>query len=115
MTEPARGHQGHDAHLQGRAEGAADERLDRPDKYYKYNPGDVDERSHWPSTWRPTRRSSTRPRPIGAPWYVVPADHKWYARLAVQQLLLEALRAMNLEWPPADFDVEVEQKRLAES
>ena len=52
---------------------------------------------------------------MGAPWHVVPSDHKWYARLAAQQLLLEALRSMNLTWPPADFDIEVEKKRLAES
>ncbi len=50
-----------------------------------------------------------------APWYVVPADHKWYARLAVQQLLLEALRGLKLGWPAADYDIEVEKKRLAGS
>jgi polyphosphate kinase 2 (PPK2 family) len=48
-----------------------------------------------------------------APWYVVPADRKWYARLAVQQLVLEALREMDLQWPPADFDVAAEKARLA--
>ena len=52
---------------------------------------------------------------VGAPWHVVPSDRKWYARLAVQQLLLEALREMDLQWPEADFDVELEKKRLAES
>jgi hypothetical protein len=45
----------------------------------------------------------------------VPADRKWYARLAVQQLLLEALRGLNLQWPQADFDVEAEKKRLSAS
>jgi hypothetical protein len=45
----------------------------------------------------------------------VPADRKWYARLAVQQLLTEALRELHLQWPPADFDVEVEKKRLTQS
>jgi polyphosphate kinase 2 (PPK2 family) len=52
---------------------------------------------------------------VGAPWHVVPSDRKWYARLAVQQLLLEALRDMDLQWPKADFDVEAEKKRLAAS
>ena len=50
-----------------------------------------------------------------APWYVIPADRKWYARLAVQDLLLDTLRGFKLEWPAADFDVEVEKKRLAAS
>jgi hypothetical protein len=44
---------------------------------------------------------------------VVPADRKWFARLAVSELLLDALRRLDLGWPPADFDIEVEKKRLA--
>ena len=48
-----------------------------------------------------------------APWFVIPADRKWYRNWAVAQLLLEHLRALNLEWPLADFDVEIEKKRLA--
>jgi PPK2 family polyphosphate:nucleotide phosphotransferase len=91
------------------------ERLDRPDKYYKYNPGDVDERSHWLAYMEAYQAVIDKTSTVAAPWHVVPADHKWYARLAVQQLLLEALRSMNLTWPPADFDIEVEKKRLAES
>ena len=50
-----------------------------------------------------------------APWYVVPADRKWYRNWAVLQLLLEHLRALNLSWPPADFDVAAEKVRVAES
>jgi len=91
------------------------ERLDRPDKYYKYNPGDVEERSHWLQYMEAYQAVIDKTSTVRAPWHVVPADHKWYARLAVQQLLLEALRSMNLTWPPADFDIEVEKKRLAES
>ena len=49
---------------------------------------------------------------VGAPWHVVPADRKWYARLAVQQLLLEASRPRTSSGRTADFDVEAEKKRL---
>ena len=49
-----------------------------------------------------------------APWFVVPCDKKWYARLAVTELLTEAMTAMNLSWPEADFDIEAERKRVAE-
>lgn len=90
-------------------------RLDRPDKHYKYNPGDVDERSHWLDYMEAYQAVMDKTSTVGAPWYVVPSDRKWYARLAVQQLLLEALREMELEWPKADFDVETERKRLAQS
>jgi PPK2 family polyphosphate:nucleotide phosphotransferase len=91
------------------------ERLDRPDKYYKYNPGDVDERGHWLEYMEAYQDVFDKTSTVGAPWHVVPADRKWYAQLAVQQLVLEALREMDLRWPEADFDVEVEKKRLAES
>ena len=50
-----------------------------------------------------------------APWYVIPANKKWYARVAVQQLLLEALMELNLEWPKADFDVEAERRLVERS
>ncbi len=91
------------------------ERLDRPDKYYKYHPGDVDERLHWDAYMEAYQAVLDKTSTAEAPWYVVPADHKWYARLAVQQLLLEALRGLNLQWPLADFDVEAEKERLATS
>lgn len=91
------------------------ERLDRPDKHYKYNPGDVDERVHWDDYMAAYQTVLDKTSTVGAPWFVVPSDRKWYARLAVQQLLLEALREMDLQWPPADFDVEVEKQRLAAS
>ena len=91
------------------------ERLERPDKHYKYNPGDVDEREHWSAYMEAYQAVLDTTSTVGAPWYVVPAEAKWYARLAVQQLLLAALREMDLGWPAADFDVEVEKKRLAAS
>ena len=48
-----------------------------------------------------------------APWYVVPANHKWYARIAVQHLLLEALEDINPSWPPAPYMIDAEKARLA--
>jgi PPK2 family polyphosphate:nucleotide phosphotransferase len=89
------------------------ERLERPDKHWKYNPGDVDERELWPAYMEAYRLAITRTSTPEAPWYVIPADRKWFARLAVQRLLLDALRGLGLEWPAADFDVEVEKRRLA--
>lgn len=89
------------------------ERLDRPDKNWKYNPGDVDERMLWPAYMEAYQLALERTSTDTAPWFVVPADHKWYARVAVQRLLLTALRRLDPQWPPADFDVEAEKARLA--
>jgi len=89
------------------------ERLDRPDKHWKYNPGDVDERLRWDEYQEAYQLALERTSTPMAPWFVVPAEKKWYARLAVQHLLIEALERLQLEWPPADFDVAAEKARLA--
>ena len=90
-------------------------RLDRPDKYWKYNPGDVDERAYWDDYMKAYQIVLERTSTAHAPWFVVPADKKWYARLAVQQLLLNALQGIDPQWPGPLFDVEAEKKRLAKS
>ncbi len=91
------------------------ERLDRADKHWKYNPGDVDERMLWPQYMQAYERAIAETDADHAPWFVVPADRKWFARLAVQHLLLRELRALDPQWPAADFDVEHEKARLAAS
>lgn len=91
------------------------ERLDRPDKHWKYNPGDIDERMLWDQYQEAYQIALTRTSTEDAPWFVVPADRKWYARWAVQSLLLDALRRLDPQWPAADFDVAVEKQRLAAS
>ena len=70
------------------------ERLERPDKYWKYNPGDLDERALLGRLPAGLPGGATRCSTEAAPWFVVPADRKWYARWAVQQLLLEHLEGM---------------------
>ncbi|PIE26810.1 MAG: polyphosphate kinase (could be polyphosphate AMP phosphotransferase (pap)) [Micrococcales bacterium] len=89
------------------------ERLERPDKYWKYRPGDLDDRALWPDFQEAYQDALTKCSTEIAPWYVVPADRKWYARWAVQQLLLNALRGIDPQWPQAGFDVEAEKEQLA--
>jgi len=91
------------------------ERLERPDKYWKYNPGDLDERKLWPAYQEAYQVMLERTSTDYAPWFVVPCDKKWYSRMAVTELLIEALTAMKLSWPPADFDIEAEKRKLAEA
>jgi PPK2 family polyphosphate:nucleotide phosphotransferase len=91
------------------------ERLDRPDKYWKFNPGDIDERLRWPDYQEAYQAVLDRTSTDHAPWFVIPCDKKWYARLAVNELLIEALKAMGLSWPPAEFDVDEQKKRLSEA
>ena len=91
------------------------ERLERPDKHWKYNPSDVDERELWDAYMDAYQVAIERTSTPVAPWHVVPADRKWYARLAVQQLLIDALEDIDPRWPAAAYDVEVEKDRLANS
>jgi PPK2 family polyphosphate:nucleotide phosphotransferase len=91
------------------------ERLERPDKHWKYNPGDIDTREKWPAYQEAYQAVLDRTSTDVAPWYVIPADRKWYARLAVGELVLAALKGLDLTWPPADFDVATELTRLAAS
>ncbi|CAA0109572.1 Polyphosphate:AMP/ADP phosphotransferase [Mycolicibacterium vanbaalenii] len=89
------------------------ERLERPDKYWKYNPGDIDERLKWPLYQEAYQAMLDRTSTEYAPWHIVPCNRKWYSRLAITELLIEALKRLNMAWPPPDFDVEAEKKRLA--
>jgi PPK2 family polyphosphate:nucleotide phosphotransferase len=91
------------------------QRLERPDKYWKYNPKDVDERACWEAYAEAYEAALTRCSTAQAPWHVVPADRKWYARWAVQQLLVDALQDIDPTWPPPGFDVPTEQARVSAS
>lgn len=88
------------------------QRLERPDKYWKYSPADIDERAYWPAYQEAYQDMLDRTSTEYAPWYVLPADTKWFSRLAVTELLIEALQALALDWPAATFDPATELRRL---
>ncbi|WP_375399152.1 PPK2 family polyphosphate kinase [uncultured Amnibacterium sp.] len=88
-------------------------RLDRVDKQWKYDPKDVDERSRWAEYMTAYEIALTRTSTREAPWFIVPADHTWYARWAVQRILLDGLRRLDPQWPRVNFDVVAERARLA--
>ena len=87
------------------------DRLEKPEKHWKYNPGDIDEREHWDAYMDAYQDAVVRTSTEDAPWYVIPSDNKPYARMVIKFLLLDALQNMDLEWPTADFDVEAELER----
>ncbi len=90
-------------------------RLDDPTKHWKFNPGDIDERSKWDDYQRAYERALERCNTSPAPWYVIPSDRKWYRNWAIAKLLLEHLQVVGPQWPVADFDVEEQKARLAAS
>ena len=89
-------------------------RLANPQKYWKFNPQDVDERAFWPAYQEAYEVALERTNTEVAPWYVIPSDHKWYRNLAIGNLLHETLTHMSPQWPAADFDVEEQRQRLVQ-
>ena len=90
-------------------------RLQSPDKYWKYNPGDVDARKKWPAYQQAYADALERCNTDVAPWFVIPSDRKWYRNWAVAQLLKEHMVGLDLTWPEATFDVAAEKTRVAKS
>ncbi|MEV4500069.1 PPK2 family polyphosphate kinase [Micromonospora arborensis] len=88
------------------------ERLTDPRKHWKYNPSDIDSRSHWDDYQAAYAEALSRCSTDAAPWFVVPADRKWYRDWAVAHLLRETFDTLGLGYPAADFDVERERERL---
>jgi len=90
-------------------------RLDAPAKHWKYNPNDVDDRLLWPDFQEAYRIALERCGTEAAPWHVIPADRKWYRNYAVLRLLIEALEAIDPQYPAGGFDVAAERARVLAS
>jgi polyphosphate kinase 2 (PPK2 family) len=77
-------------------------RIDHPAKNWKFSPADVRERGYWDDYQRAFEEMLSHTSTESAPWYVVPADHKWFTRLATAAVLVTALDAINPRYPVAD-------------
>ena len=88
------------------------ERLENPDKHWKFSPADARERGFWPAYMKAYEAMIRRTATAQAPWYVVPADKKWFSRLVVAAAVVEAMGRLELRYPEVG-----EQKRqeLAEA
>jgi PPK2 family polyphosphate:nucleotide phosphotransferase len=75
-------------------------RIDLAEKRWKFEMGDIDERKHWDEYVTAYEEVLTRTSTDGAPWYVIPADRKWFRNLAVSQVLVDTLEALDLSYPP---------------
>jgi polyphosphate kinase 2 (PPK2 family) len=90
-------------------------RLEDPSKMWKYSGNDLKERAFWDDYMDAYQAAFERTSSELAPWHVVPANKKWYARIAVQQLLLDALEGLALEWPVPEIDVDMERELVRRS
>jgi len=87
------------------------QRIDHPEKNWKFSPSDISERQHWDAYQRAFEAMLSHTSTDWAPWHVVPADHKWFSRLATAAVLVRALHAINPRYPAADPAVRGEMLR----
>jgi PPK2 family polyphosphate:nucleotide phosphotransferase len=78
------------------------ERLDKPEKNWKFSLRDVLEREHWDDYMRAYEDAISATSTEWAPWYVVPADHKWFTRLVVAQVIGTTLEELRVDYPQVD-------------
>ena len=86
------------------------ERLEEPDKNWKYSSADVAERQHWDEYMSAYEEAIRATAAKHAPWYVVPADNKWFTRLVVAGAIVDGLERLDLAYPQVD---EAQRKELA--
>ncbi len=85
-------------------------RIDTQKKNWKFSSSDIDERAYWDDYMKAFEVCINETARENTPWYVVPADHKWYARLIISRIILDELRKMNPDWPVLS---EAEMEKLA--
>jgi len=79
-------------------------RLERPEKNWKFNPGDLDERKHWGEYMKAFEVAMTNCASEQAPWYVVPAQNRLFRDVMIATVIRDALLDMKCEYPEPDFD-----------
>ena len=88
------------------------ERLDEPEKHWKFSPADVGERSHYATYMAAYEDMIRHTSTETAPWYVVPADRKWFTRLIVSSAIIDAIQSLDPRYPEVDPKVRAEFKRV---
>jgi len=94
------------------------ERLDDPSKHWKFEAADLNERDRWDAYVRAYEQALTETSTRHAPWYIVPADHKWFTRLVIAELVIEALESLDLAFPAlttAQIEALAEARKRLES
>jgi polyphosphate kinase 2 (PPK2 family) len=82
------------------------DRLDEPDKHWKFRIADLEERKLWPRYMEAYEAALSETSTEWAPWYIIPADRKWYRNWLVASILVQTLKDLKMEYPPAEEGLE---------
>jgi PPK2 family polyphosphate:nucleotide phosphotransferase len=77
-------------------------RLNTPEKNWKFSPNDMKERGHWDDYHHALEDAFNHTSTERAPWYIIPADHKWFTHIAVADIIVSKLKSLNLKYPKVD-------------
>lgn len=91
------------------------DRLEQPAKNWKFSMADISERALWPKYQAAYQDMIGHTASRGAPWFVVPADHKWFARVVIGSVIVSALDALDLKFPKVDAAALAEFKQVREA
>jgi PPK2 family polyphosphate:nucleotide phosphotransferase len=81
-------------------------RLSRADKHWKFNPADLKERARWEEYRKAYEDVLEKCSTEHAPWYIIPAEKRWYRNFVISRVVMDILESMNLRYPEPDFDPE---------
>lgn len=80
-------------------------RLDDPAKHWKFRLGDLKERKRWPDYMEAYEEAISKTSTCHAPWYIIPANRKWYRDLVISSILVETLENLDMKFPPPEEDL----------
>lgn len=86
-------------------------RINQPEKNWKFSVADAQERKHWDEYMMAYQDLFSHTSTDWAPWYIIPADHKWFTRLVVAEIVVDKLKSLNLKYPTVS---ETRQRELSE-
>jgi PPK2 family polyphosphate:nucleotide phosphotransferase len=81
-------------------------RLDEPNKNWKFSKGDLEERKLWNEYQTAFETAIERTSTENSPWYIIPANRKWYRNLVISTIIINKLKSLNMTYPPAEDDLE---------
>ena len=90
------------------------ERLNTPEKNWKFSLSDLSERAHWNDYQKAFEAAFNHTSTKWAPWYIIPADHKWFTHVAVADIINSKLKSLHLKYPSLDKDRQQELERARE-
>ena len=93
-------------------------RIETPEKNWKFSSGDAKERAHWDEYMNAYCEAISATSTEKSPWYIIPADKKWFTRLAVSEVIVQSLESMKLNYPQVTEEDRAdlaEAKKLLES